>query len=172
MAVVWGTVKDHHGYIDIQSIEGNGSIFTLYFPVARHKEVVEKVCLPIEELMGSGETVLVVDDVEEQRTIATRMLKRLGYSVFTASSGEEAVEYMKVNSADLLVLDMIMDPGMDGFDTYRQILKMRPQQKAILASGFSETDRVKKALRLGAGSYIKKPYTLNKLGIAVKKELS
>ena len=79
---------------------------------------------------------------------------------------------MKDNKADLLILDMIMDPGIDGLDTYKRILKLHPNQKAIIASGFSETERVKEAQRLGAGKYIKKPYTLEKIGMAVKKELS
>jgi DNA-binding NtrC family response regulator len=95
----------------------------------------------------------------------------LGYSVTSVSSGEEAVDYMKDNSADILVLDMIMDPGIGGLETYKKILELHPGQKAIIASGFSETDQVKEAQRLGAGKYIKKPYTLEKIGLAVKEEL-
>ena len=121
--------------------------------------------------MGNGESILIVDDVEEQRNIATGMLKKLGYSVTSVSSGEEAVEYMKDNSADLLVLDMIMDPGIDGLETYKRILKLHPKQKAIIASGFSETDRVKEAKKLGAGAYVKKPYVLEKIGLVIKEEL-
>ena len=79
---------------------------------------------------------------------------------------------MKNNSADLIILDMIMDPGIDGLDTYRKILELHPQQKAIIASGFSGTDRVKEAQKLGVGQYVKKPYTLEKIGLAVKAELS
>ena len=89
----------------------------------------------------------------------------------TAAGGEQAIEYMKDNSADLLVLDMIMEPGIDGLDTYRGILALHPGQKAVIASGFSATDRVKEAQRLGAGSYIKKPYTLESVGLAIKGEL-
>jgi len=70
-----------------------------------------------------------------------------------------------------LLLDLIMGPGIYGLDTYKQILKLHPGQKAIIASGFSATDRVKKVQKIGAGAYIKKPYTLEKLGIAVKTEL-
>jgi len=171
MAVVWGTVKDHKGYIDIQSTEGKGTTFTLYFPVTRKEISGQEEALPIEDYMGKGESILVVDDVEEQREIASRILKKLGYSVTTVSSGEEAVDYLKDNPADLLILDMIMDPGIDGLETYKRILKLHPNQKAIIASGFSETDRVKEAQRLGAGKYIKKPYTLEKIGIAVRDEL-
>ena len=171
MAVVWGTVKDHKGYIDIQSTPGKGTTFTLYFPVTRKEIDGQEKALPIEKYMGKGEPILVVDDVEEQREIASRILNKLGYSVTSVSSGEEAVEYIKGNSVDLLVLDMIMDPGIDGLETYKRILKLHSNQKAIIASGFSETERVKEAQRMGAGKYIKKPYTLEKIGIAVKEEL-
>jgi PAS domain S-box-containing protein len=171
MAVVWGTVKDHNGYIDVQSIEGKGTTFTLYFPVTREKLPEDKSSLSIEAYRGNGESILVIDDVEEQRNIASGMLKELGYSVVSVSSGEEAVEYLKANKIDLLVLDMIMDPGMDGLDTYKKILKMHPEQKAIIASGFSETDRAKEVQSLGAGNYIRKPFLLEKIGLAVKEEL-
>jgi CheY-like chemotaxis protein len=171
MAVVWGTVKDHRGYIDIQSAEGKGTIFTLYFPVSRREIGGNERALPIEEYMGNGETILVVDDVEDQQEIASRMLIKLGYSVASVSSGEEAVDYLKDNSADILILDMIMDPGIDGLETYKRVLELHPNQKAIIASGFSATDRVKAVQNIGAGAYIKKPYTLEQIGIVVKVEL-
>ena len=170
MSVVWGTVKDHKGYIDVQSTEGRGTTFTLYFPVTR-KLLEERSEISLKDSIGKGEAILVVDDVEEQRQIASGMLKELGYSVISVSSGEEAVEYLKTNKVDLLLLDMIMDPGMDGLDTYKKILELHPGQKAIIASGFSETDRVKKVQSLGAGVYIRKPFLLEKIGIAVKEEL-
>ncbi|MFH1350904.1 MAG: PAS domain S-box protein [Pseudomonadota bacterium] len=171
MAVVWGTVKDHKGYIDVQSTKGKGTTFTLYFPVTRKELTKTESSISIEDYMGHGESILIVDDVEEQRVIASDMLKKLGYSVISLSSGEKAVEYMKDNSADLLVLDMIMDPGIDGLETYKRIVEIHPNQKAVIASGFSETARVKKAQGLGAGQYIKKPYALEKIGLAVKEEL-
>ncbi len=171
MAVVWGTVKDHKGYIDVLSQEGLGSTFTLYFPVSR-KELPKKASpMVIEEYMGEGESVLVVDDVDEQRNIAVMLLNRLGYCVTAVSSGEEAVEFMTHNDADLLVLDMIMEPGIDGLETYKRILKLKPNQKAIVVSGFSETERVKAAQSLGAGVYVRKPYLMEKIGRAVRAEL-
>ena len=171
MAVVWGTVKDHNGYIDVQSTEGKGTTFTLYFPVTRNKLTEDKFHSAIESYSGNGESILIVDDVEEQRNIASGMLEELGYSIVSVSSGEEAVEYLKTHKVDLLVLDMIMDPGLDGLDTYKKILELHPGQKAVIASGFSETDRVKELQSLGAGGYIKKPLLLEKIGLAVKKEL-
>ena len=171
MAVVWGTVKDHKGYIDLQSTEGKATTFTLYFPVTRKEVAKDKALLSIEDYMGKGESLLVVDDVEEQREIASRILKKLDYDVTTVASGEEAVDYLKDNSADLLLLDMIMDPGIDGLDTYKRIIEFHPGQKALIVSGFSETERVKEAQRLGAGAYVKKPYLLEKIGVAVRDEL-
>ena len=171
MAVVWGTVKDHKGYIDVQSTEGKGATFTLYFPITRKKLSEDKSDLAIESYSGNGKSILVIDDVEEQRQIASEMLKELGYSVISVSSGEEAVEYLRTNQVHLLVLDMIMDPGMDGFDTYKKIIEMHPEQKAIIASGFSETDRAKEVQGLGAGAYIRKPFSLEMIGLAVKEEL-
>jgi len=91
--------------------------------------------------------------------------------VATVSSGEEAVEYMEENTVDLLLLDMIMDPGIDGPDTYRRILEKHPRQRAVVASGYSETERVKEARRLGAGLYVKKLYVLETIGLAVRNEL-
>jgi len=171
MAVVWGTVKDHDGYIDVQSTKGKGTSFTISFHVTRQEPAKDQISLPVEGYMGNGQSVLVVDDLKEQRELVSVMLIKLGYSVVTAPSGENAVAYLQKNAADLLILDMIMAPGIDGLETYRQILKVHPGQKVIIASGFSETDRVKKAQILGAGQYIKKPYTLEKIGIAVKNEL-
>ena len=82
------------------------------------------------------------------------------------------MEYLKENKADILVQDMIMDPGIDGLETYRRVLEINPKQKAILVSGFSETDRVKEAQKLGAGAYVKKPYVMEKIGVAIRDELS
>jgi PAS domain S-box-containing protein len=172
MAVVWGTVKDHLGYIDIKSEEGRGSAITLYFPVTRKEMAKDADLASIEEIKGHGETILVVDDVKEQRQIASQMLEKLGYTVTTADSGENAVDYMQRHSADLMVLDMIMDPGIDGLETYKQIAAINPGQKTIIASGYSESERVREAQRMGAGAYIKKPYLLEKLGRTVKTELS
>jgi signal transduction histidine kinase len=171
MAVVWGTVKDHKGYIDVNSREGQGTVIKLYFPATRQRLRDDPTVCDIEACRGRGESVLVIDDVEEQREIASEMLTTLGYRVETVSSGEAAIEYLKAHPIDLLVLDMIMDPGLDGLETYKIILAFKPGQKAIIASGFSETARVKAALELGAGTYIKKPYLINVISAAVRAEL-
>ncbi|MBN2297263.1 MAG: PAS domain S-box protein [Deltaproteobacteria bacterium] len=171
MTVVWGTVQDHNGYIDVCSEQGKGTTFSIYLP-ATSSRVADGPSPSIYDYMGNGEKIIIVDDAEIQRDIASRILNRLGYKVIAFSSGEDVVEYMKSNSADLIILDMIMDPGMDGLDTYRRILVDHPGQKAIIASGYSETERVKEVQKLGAGTYIKKPYLLETIAQAVKEELS
>jgi signal transduction histidine kinase len=171
MAVVWGTVQDHDGYIDLASREGRGTCIELYFPITREPLPVPGETPSLESYKGHGETILVIDDVPEQREIATAMLTRLDYRVTVMESGEKAVEYLKDHTADILVLDMIMDPGMDGLETYRCILQRHPNQKAVIASGYAENERVREAQRLGAGTYIRKPYTLEKIAMAIKTNL-
>lgn len=172
MAVVWGAVQDHNGYIDVRSKPDQGSTFELYFPINR--KAIEQT-IPNHDkaaLDGNGESILVVDDIEEQREITTAILTHLNYTPFSVESGEAAIAFVKQNKVDLIVLDMIMDPGIDGLDTYRRIKEIYPNQKAIIASGFSENERVEEAIKIGVGAYIRKPFTLEILGNAVKHELS
>ncbi len=171
LAVVWGTVMDHNGYIDVESEEGKGTTFTLYFPMTREEPAKIEKIKPAATYRGNGESILIVDDVKEQRELATNMLARLGYRAATVAGGEEAVEYIKNNKVDLMLLDMIMDPGIDGMETYRRITEINPVQKAIIVSGFSETDRVRKTQEMGAGIFVRKPYVMEKIGLAVRNEL-
>jgi len=171
MAVVWGTIQDHHAYLNVESSEGGGTTFYIYFPATREKVQMGKGALPLESYLGNRQTILVIDDIQEQRELAQQMLEKLNYAVKTIESGEKAVDYMRDHTADLIILDMIMDPGMDGLETYEQIRAINPNQKVIIASGYSETNRVKQAQRLGAGEYLKKPYTIENLGLVVKREL-
>ena len=170
LAVVWNTVQDHKGYIDVTS-DKNGTTFELYFPITRDELSKKDLSIPIKDYKGNGETILVVDDVESQREISCNMLDALGYKSKAISSGEEAIEYLKKHTVDLLLIDMIMDPGINGRETYERIIKIHPNQKAIIVSGFAETDEVKETQKLGAGKYIKKPLTLEKIGLAIKEEL-
>ena len=172
MAVVWGTVKDHKGYINVESTEGKGTLFELYLPLIRDEVTQQERAESFDNFKGNKESILVVDDIKTQRQIAANMLDKLNYDVSTVSNGKEAIQFIKDKYPSLVVLDMIMDPGIDGLDTFRRIKEIRPTQKAIIVSGFAETDRVKKAQSLGAGKYIRKPYTIKKIGKAIKEELS
>ncbi len=168
LSVVYGVVKDHGGYYDIFSTVGEGTEFVLYFPVCTETARVHD-----DDAMdvAGTESVLIVDDVEEQREMASEILNSLGYRTETAAGGREAVDYLRDHSVDIVILDMIMERGFDGLDTYREILKLHPGQKAIVVSGFSATGRVQELQKLGAGRYIKKPYTVDTLSRAVREEL-
>ncbi len=168
LAVVYGIVKDHKGYYDIFSSIGQGAEFVIYLPVTR-KEIPD-LTDPQVDYHGT-ETILVVDDFEEQRQIAGDLLSSMGYQVSTVINGHDAVNYLANHKIDLVVLDMIMEKGFDGLDTYREILKIHPEQKAIIVSGFSATERANEMQRLGAGPYIKKPYTLKEIAKAIREEL-
>jgi len=170
LAVVWNTVHDHGGRIHVTTSE-QGTRFELYFPVTREAIPEEKGPAAIEGSLGRGETILVVDDEAGQREIACSMLTKLGYRAEAVSGGEAALEYVKSHPVDLLVLDMVMPQGMDGRKTYEKIIEVHPGQKAILASGYARTQEVEAAQRLGAGRYIKKPYTLETIARAVREEL-
>ena len=170
LAVVWNTVQDHDGYINVESSE-KGTAFELYFPVTRENVAAEGKEVLLEDYLGHGEKILVVDDEERQREIASGILTRIGYDAETVSNGEEAIGYVKEHPVDLIVLDMVMPKGINGRETYEEIIKIRPGQKAVIASGYARTKEVYIAQELGAGKYIKKPYTLAKVGLAVKEEL-
>jgi len=172
MAIVWNTVHDHNGQIEIESKESKGTTVKIFFPITNKKIAEQNNKLPLDEYKGNNEKILVVDDIEEQRKIAEKILKKLGYSVATAATGSEAISYIKKTPVDLLILDMILDNGMNGLETYKEILKINPKQKAVIASGYSENIDVKLAQVLGAGAYIKKPYSIESIGFAIKKELS
>jgi len=170
MTVIWATVKDHGGFINLQSRQGEGTRIELYLPITRESELEVNQGIALENYQGT-EQVLVVDDAPEQLQIAASMLGKLGYRVTSVPSGEAAVNHLQRASADLVVLDMIMPGGMDGLETYTRIVELRPGQKAIITSGYSESHRVKKLQELGGGAYVAKPYTLQQIGVAVRGEL-
>lgn len=170
MTVVWSTVKDHKGFVDVNSEEGKGTRFDLFFPATQSIIKEKDPDRPIESYSGT-EYILVVDDDKEQLEITRNILKKLGYQVDVAASGEEAVESISRKKPDLVILDMIMEPGIDGLETYKRILRICSPQKAVIVSGFSETESVREAMNLGVGSYIRKPFGLYELARTVWTEL-
>ncbi len=167
LSVVHAVVEDHNGYIDFDSRLGQGTSFYLYFPVTRES-------LPGAEdstIVGGNEKILVVDDDELQRTVCLTLLRNLGYDAQAVKSGEAAVEYFRDDGADLIILDMIMPPGIDGTETFGRILRLNPDQKALVVSGFAHSERIEEALHLGAGAFIRKPLTIKSLARAVRNEL-
>ncbi|MCI5143148.1 MAG: response regulator, partial [Candidatus Electrothrix sp. ATG1] len=170
LTVVWNTMRDHKGRVFVESSH-EGTCFQLYFLQCEGVEADQGEEEGKEKFTGNNEHILVVDDESQLRDIASRMLKALGYRVDSVGSGELAVEFVRKNPVDLIVIDMLMDPGMNGRQTYEEILQLYPGQKAVIASGFSESDDVKAALNNGANGFIKKPYSMEQLGQAVKNAL-
>jgi PAS domain S-box-containing protein len=170
LSVVWNTMKDHAGAVAASSTS-EGTCFDLYFPASAESLTTPAGKQQTQDLRGAGETILVIDDEPQQCHLARKILEHYGYKVTYSNSGEEAVAYLGSHQADLLILDMIMAPGINGRQTYAEILKIHPEQKAIIASGFSESEDVKATLRMGAGTFIKKPYSMRDLALAVRNGL-
>ena len=171
MAMVWGAVRGHSGHIDVQSILQKGTRISIFLPACRAEIAASDMDQSIDHLAGNGESVIVVDDVAEQRELADQMLTRLGYRVIVFPSGEAGVAYLKDHPADLVILDMIMEPGMDGLDTYKAILELHPSQKAIIATGFATSNRIQAAEAIGVKQCVKKPFLMADLARAVRAEL-
>jgi PAS domain S-box-containing protein len=167
LSVVHAVVEDHHGYVEIDSVAGKGTSIYLYFPITR-----EEISHSDETIVSGGnESVLVVDDDAIQREVALKLLQQLGYRAEAVDGGEVALQRLQSESFDLLILDMVMPGGPDGADTYRRAKELHPDQKAIIVSGFAESDRVSEVQRMGAGDFIKKPLTLKSLAVSARCEL-
>lgn len=170
LATVYGIVKSHNGHISVYSEPGQGTTFSLYFPVS-DSEIVET---KKEFNIVKGEaTILVVDDEESVRGMAEDMLEVLGYNVLTAEDGRSAVNIYKEkkNEIDLVILDMIM-PVMAGKETYRALRKIAPDVKVLLASGYSENDNTREILDEGALGFVQKPFGIQELSKTLSETLN
>lgn len=171
LAVVWNAVKEHQGIVTVESGSG-GTMFTLYFPYAKKPSSDPAADDMKENLSGLGQHILVVDDEAHMRDIARHILEDFNYRVSLVESGERALEFLSTTAVELVILDMLMGEGMTGVQVYEEIIKTVPGQKAIIASGYSASCDVNKALELGAHSFISKPYSVDGLGRAVKNALA
>jgi PAS domain S-box-containing protein len=169
LSVVHSVMEDHDGYIDLESVLGHGTTISLYFPIFRGEATSAET--PDEIPHGSGQHVLVVDDDPIQRQVAGDALTQLGYKVTTAVSGEEAVVLTLEEDYDVVILDMVMD-GIDGVETLRRIQVTRPEQIAVMLSGFAANDRVEEAMALGAKDFLAKPVRIPILAGALRKALT
>jgi PAS domain S-box-containing protein len=192
-AVAYAIIKGHKGMIDIRSSAEKGTELAVYFPlysgpVAKAEQpagaAVTSSAMPeMEEAdkarisFEGSETLLLVDDDHELRKSTGAFLRSIGYKVISAKDGSEAVEIFKKTVQkkggvfDLVVLDMIMADKLDGLDTYKSMLPYNPRQKAVIVSGFSATERIQAAMRLGVGQCLTKPYEQEELAKAIRKEL-
>lgn len=167
LTIVWNTMQDHNGTVTVKS-DQHGTCFTLYFPVNEQAVLIPQDKLEINTLKGNNESILVVDDNPQQLDIANKILIALNYTVYLANSGEAALEFLERNKVDMVVLDMIMEPGISGYETYRKAIVLHPGLRALIASGFSVSEEVEKAKKLGASVFIRKPYSIAQIGSAIK----
>lgn len=174
LAMVYGIVKGHKGYIDCSSKPGGGTTFKIYFPVMDSEAEAYGTEAEMEDSAPRGvqETILLVDDEEMLRNIGKDILERSGYTVLTARDGESALGlYRKmVHDPPLVVLDLIM-PGMGGKQCLAEILKMDPDAKVLIASGYSIDEEFEKVVDAGARAFIKKPYQVRQLLRVVREVL-
>lgn len=170
LAMVYGIVKNHGGFVNFESEVGVGTKFSIYLPSAGKKVKTAAV----EDIRASGgkETILVVDDEVTIRALVKDVLEERGYSVLAASDGREAVDMFQKNSEgiDLVILDMTM-PVMGGRETFIQLKEIKPSVRAILSTGYSEDDRAREVLALGVMAFVQKPYRVDDLAASVRKVL-
>jgi signal transduction histidine kinase/ActR/RegA family two-component response regulator len=172
MAIVWGAVQDHNGFIDIHSAIGKGTTVDLYFPVTTDSAVYQPSEKKVAGLMGNGEKILVADDTSEHRDIALHMLNRLGYDVTVVGSGMALVGRLREGyRPDVIILDATLELDRSGLSICEQIKHICPEQKAIIITGLSKPAHMKQVLALGIGNYVKKPYNLKDIGAAVRYEI-
>ena len=171
LASAYGIVKGHNGIINVYSEKGHGATFTIYLPASDKKLIKEE--MTSEDIVKGEGTILLVDDEEVIIDVGRDILAVLGYKVFVAKSGKEAIEIFKVrdSSIDLVILDMIM-PGMGGAETFDVLKSINPSIKVILTSGYSVDARPTKMLERGCDGFIQKPYTIKTLALKVKEALN
>jgi len=168
LASVYGIIKNHGGFINVYSEKGTGTTFNIYLS-ASEKETMEEAPRPDRHEIQYGQgTVLLVDDEEMITEVGQAMLESLGYRVFTAGSGQEALAlYEKQkDEIDLVILDMIM-PGMGGGETFDRVKKMGGDVRVILSSGYSINGQAKEIMDRGCIGFIQKPFSMEALSIKV-----
>ena len=171
LASAYGIIKNHSGFIDVYSEKGEGTTFNIYLP-ASEQRVNDQIAEVSNGIKHGHETVLLVDDEEMIIEVGELMLQRLGYRVFTAGNGEEAIETYsgKKDIIDLIIMDMII-PNMGGSETYSTLKNINPDVKVLLSSGYSINGQAQEILDRGCNGFIQKPFNLNNLSQKIRNIL-
>ena len=170
LASVYGIIKGHGGYVDVESEEGRGTTFKIYLP-ASNREIQKTIEVPDHIIKGTG-TILLVDDEEMVLEVGERFLKVMGYQVLTAREGREAIEvYQKHgDTIDLVLLDIIM-PNMKGGEVFDRLKEINPEVKVLLSSGYSIDGEASQILERGGSGFIQKPFDMNQLSQSIRAML-
>jgi PAS domain S-box-containing protein len=170
LASVYGIVKNHNGLINVYSEKGKGTTFNIYLPATQ--KAVGQGAEPALKLRTGTETVLLVDDEKMITDVGKSMLERLGYTVYVAGGGEEALECYRSHAGaiHLVILDMIM-PEMNGGETFDRMREIDPKVRVLLSSGYSINGDASEILDRGCNGFIQKPFNLIKLSYKVREIL-
>ena len=171
LSIVWNTVQEHNGWIELKSNKP-GVRFEIFLPGTKEKIYNSQDVSVVRSLQGNGEKILLIDDEQDQNDFISKMLSNLGYKIFAVNSGEEGVKFLNSHQVDLVLLDMLMGTGMNGRETFERILQINPAQKAIVVSGYSESEEVTRIKHLGVTQFLEKPVTLPQMGRAIKQSLA
>ena len=172
LATVYGIIKGHQGVINVESEPGHGTTFTIYLP-ASEKEL-QKEEIPTGEIVTGTETILLVDDEEMVMEVNKELLESMGYTVYTAGSGQEAyccLHGEKKIKLTLIILDMIM-PGISGSETFDRLREINPEIKVLLSSGYSLNGEAQIIMDRGCDGFLQKPFRLEELSGKVREMLS
>jgi two-component system cell cycle sensor histidine kinase/response regulator CckA len=165
LAVVYGVVKNHDGFIDVESQRGHGTIFRLYFPVPA--EVTSTTRVQGERMMevaGGTETILFAEDEDGLAMLMKTLFESKGYNVILAKNGVEAIQLYAENKSDISVafLDVGL-PKLDGTTVFTTVREINPRQKVVLASGYMDPDQKSELFKAGLSEFVQKPYMPNEV---------
>ncbi len=172
LASAYGIIKSHGGMINVYSEEGHGTTFNIYLPALEATVTAQEASPSVKEMKQGDETILLVDDEQVMLDVGEEMLRAMGYTVFVAAGGNEAIERYKANKdkIDVVVLDMIM-PGMGGRDAYAVLKRINPDIKVIISSGYNINGEARKVMQQGANDFIQKPFTMKELSHKIREVL-
>ena len=171
LASVYGIIKGHGGYIDVESEEGKGTTFRIYLPATKKK--IEKSVKSLDAILKGTETILIIDDEDLVLEVGQKFLVFMGYQALTARNGEEAIEVFRTHKGKiaLVILDLVM-PKMEGGDVFDRLKAISPDVRVLISSGYSLDGEASHVLERGAYGFIQKPFDMRQLSQNIRTILN